>query len=122
MTDQEAAIYSAQYILEDANLEKLEHATGLPMGVIVEAMKNIFKGYEQESEIAKKIEEVRKFYAEEIDDKIEWTIHISDGDVTYKYTLNGTPNKSIHEVADAVKYFLGADDDLDESGVWVDDL
>ena len=122
MTDQEAAIYSARYILEDANLEKLEHATGLPMGVIVEAMKNIFKGCEIESEIAEKIEEVRKSYNEEDERKAEWVIHISDGYTTYKYTLNGTPNKSIYEVAGNIKYFLGADDDLDESGVWVDDL
>ncbi len=39
----EEAVYSAQYILEDANLEKLENATGLPMGVIVAALENILK-------------------------------------------------------------------------------
>lgn len=39
----ETAVYSAQYILEDANPEKLENATGLPMGVIVAALENILK-------------------------------------------------------------------------------
>ncbi len=39
----EAAVYSAQYILEDSNPEKLEESTGLPMGVIVAALENILK-------------------------------------------------------------------------------
>ena len=33
--------HSARYILEDANPEKLAEACGLPLGVIVEALKNI---------------------------------------------------------------------------------
>jgi hypothetical protein len=33
--------HSARYILEDANPEKLADACGLPLGVIVEALKNI---------------------------------------------------------------------------------
>ena len=41
------AIYSAQYILEELKSEKgmqeLSRITGLPMGVIVDAMNNIFK-------------------------------------------------------------------------------
>ena len=42
-------IHSAQFILEDLNnpegMEKLAALTGLPMGVIVAAMRNIFDGY-----------------------------------------------------------------------------
>lgn len=33
--------HSARYILDDANPEKLAEACGLPLGVIVEAIKNI---------------------------------------------------------------------------------
>ena len=35
------AQYSARYILEDANPEKLADACGLPMGVITAALRNI---------------------------------------------------------------------------------
>ncbi len=39
----ESAVYSAKYILEDVNPEKLAEACGLPMGVIVAALENILK-------------------------------------------------------------------------------
>jgi hypothetical protein len=44
MTDweRESAIHSARYILEDMSMEDVEKATGIPMGVIVAAYKNIF--------------------------------------------------------------------------------
>ena len=46
MSDDEQALHSARYILEDLNhpegMEALAKLTGLPMGVIVEAMKNLF--------------------------------------------------------------------------------
>ena len=45
MTDDERwqAIYSAQYILEDVSMEKMAEVSGLPLGVIVAAWKNIFR-------------------------------------------------------------------------------
>lgn len=38
-----SASYSARFILEDVNAEKLSEACGLPLGVIVDALENIFK-------------------------------------------------------------------------------
>ena len=45
MTDDDRwqAIYSAQYILEDVSMEKMAEVSGLPLGVIVEAYRNIFR-------------------------------------------------------------------------------
>lgn len=46
MTDDEKALHSTRYILEDLNhekgWEKMAELTGLPMGVIVAAFQNIF--------------------------------------------------------------------------------
>jgi hypothetical protein len=46
MTDDEKALHSTRYILEDLNhekgWEKMAEITGLPMGVIVAAFQNIF--------------------------------------------------------------------------------
>lgn len=38
----ESAIYSARYILEDLDMQRLSDISGLPMGVISAAFKNIF--------------------------------------------------------------------------------
>lgn len=45
MTDDDRwqAIYSARYILEDVSMEKMAEVSGLPLGVIVAAYKNIFR-------------------------------------------------------------------------------
>lgn len=45
MTDDDRwqAIYSARYILEDVSMDEIMKASGLPMGVIVAAWKNIFR-------------------------------------------------------------------------------
>lgn len=46
MTDDEVALYSARYILEDITPEAFSTITGIPLGVIVSAFENIFKNYE----------------------------------------------------------------------------
>jgi len=38
-----SAIHSARYILEDVSEEEIAKASGLPLGVIVAAYKNIFR-------------------------------------------------------------------------------
>jgi hypothetical protein len=45
MTDDDRwqAIGSARYILEDVSMEKMAEVSGLPLGVIVAAYKNIFR-------------------------------------------------------------------------------
>jgi hypothetical protein len=41
--DRWQAIGSARYILEDVSMEKMVEVSGLPLGVIVAAYKNIFR-------------------------------------------------------------------------------
>jgi hypothetical protein len=63
MTDDKMALYSTRYILEDLNHEngwqKMAEITGLPLGVITEAFKNIFpesyyKPFKEDDEVVYK--------------------------------------------------------------------